>query len=553
MIQLFQQHQIRRTQDLSGIWDFKVKDKPEKYQITVPGCWEQVPALSTYRGQGIYSRTIVISELTNLRLVFKGISHTAEVYFDNQFIGRHYGAYTSFDLIVPQVKAGQHQLKIVVDNRFSEQSALHVPNDYYTYGGLTRGVVLEYLSDTYLQALTFTSHLQADQQWQAELTATIVNLAAQTKSLTLAWTLADQRYQQTVTLAANSQQKFTWSADFPEVTAWSPQTPQLYFLQAELIQSAQKLDDLIERVGFREVTMKQTQLLLNGRPIFLKGFNRHEDYPGVGCSLPLALMNRDLDLLEDLGANAVRTCHYPNDELFLDLCDQRGFLVWEENHARGLSLAQMENPNFDRQSAACIQEFIPAHYNHPSIIIWGLLNECASQTAIGRKKYQKQFKQIRQLDQSRPVTAATRQHFTDLCLDLDDIVSVNMYSGWYDDHPVAAQLDQEYAWIQHAGGDNKPLIISEFGAGGIYGDHDYFAKSKWSEERQVEIIAANLETYLHDERITGVFLWQFADCRVTEQEWFATRPRTYNNKGVVDEYRRPKLAYSTVKKYYHEK
>ena len=71
-------------------------------------------------------------------------------------------------------------------------------------------------------------------------------------------------------------------------------------------------------------------------PVFLKGFNRHEDYGDIGCAIPLQLMAQDMDLMQDMGANAVRTCHYPNDERFLDLCDERGIMVWEENHARGL-------------------------------------------------------------------------------------------------------------------------------------------------------------------------------------------------------------------------
>ena len=98
-----------------------------------------------------------------------------------------------------------------------------------------------------------------------------------------------------------------------------------------------------------------------------------------------------------------------------------------------------------------------------------------------------------------------------------------------------------------SGAQNKPILVSEFGAAAIYGYRDR-SRCKWSEERQADVIRENLEVYLFDDRITGVFVWQFADCRVTEEgEWFATRARCHNNKGVVDEYRRPKMAYDTVK------
>ncbi len=122
----------------------------------------------------------------------------------------------------------------------------------------------------------------------------------------------------------------------------------------------------------------------------------------------------------------------------------------------------------------------------------------------------------------------------------------HMYSGWYQDVSSSERNDKEIDWIQKEGGAGKPIIVSEMGAGAIYGYRDR-NRCKWSEERQADIIRENLETYLYDERITGVFIWQFADCRVTEEEWFASRPRCHNNKGVVDEYRRPKLAYDVVK------
>ena len=275
----------------------------------------------------------------------------------------------------------------------------------------------------------------------------------------------------------------------------------------------------------------------------------------AGCAIPLQLMVQDMDLMEDMGANALRTCHYPNDERMLDLCDERGILVWEENHARGFDLEKMQNPNFEKQCEDCIQEMITNHYNHPSIFIWGILNECASETEEGRRMYKTQFEQIKSLDVSRPTTFATCRHFTDICLDLPDVVSFNMYSGWYQDVDISERHEKQMTWISEKGGAGKPVIVSELGAAAVYGYRDR-ARSKWSEERQADIIRDNLEVYMNDTNVIGVFIWQFADCRVTEEGgWFATRTRSHNNKGVVDEYRRPKLAYDTVKelfeKYYN--
>ena len=235
----------------------------------------------------------------------------------------------------------------------------------------------------------------------------------------------------------------------------------LYLLNTVLYCDGLAIDDLIERVGFRTVKVEGKKILLNGEEIYFKGFNRHEDHPTFGCAIPLQLMAHDMQLMLDTGANAVRTCHYPNDERFLDLCDENGVLVWEENHARGLSLEKMQNVNFDKQCADCIDEMVVNHYNHPSIIIWGILNECASDAVEGREKFKKQFEQLRSLDMTRPKSFATCRHFTDICLDLPDILSVNLYPLWYDDSEPIEQLEKEKKWMEDAAGCDKPFLITE--------------------------------------------------------------------------------------------
>ena len=113
---------------------------------------------------------------------------------------------------------------------------------------------------------------------------------------------------------------------------WSPENPVLYHLTAVLQDGmGNDMDDWIDRVGFREIRMEGKDILLNGRKIRIKGFCRHEDHPQFGCAIPFQAMQQDLMLMKDMGANSVRTSHYPNDELFLDLCDETGFLVWEED------------------------------------------------------------------------------------------------------------------------------------------------------------------------------------------------------------------------------
>ena len=562
MIRLFEQHRVRKQKELEGIWKF-VREDGKEYSLPVPGVWEQHPDLMRYRGKGTFYKRIYVSQKTNLHLIFKGVSHTGDVYLDDAFVVHHYNAFTPFEAVIQGVEAGEHEIKVEVDNTFGEHSALHTPNDYYTYGGITRPVAMEEFGDVYIKNMHFRPAMN-EGKWFSKVEVWIENLSAEEKVYTLEVGLTENgasgersfltgsSYQSEVTLAPGETKLVSREQEYTDVESWKIGEGKLYYLEAALKDARGNIvDDYIDRVGFREVELKGNRILLNGESVFLKGFNRHEDYATLGCAIPLQMMVEDLNIMLDLGSNAVRTCHYPNDERFLDLCDERGIMVWEENHARGFVLERMLNPNFEKQCEDCIYEMITYHYNHPSIVIWGILNECASETKEGRRMYDKQFSQIKSLDTSRPTTFATCRHFKDICLDLPDIVSFNIYSGWYQDLGIKERHDQEMEWIASAGGEGKPVIVSEFGAGGVYGFHDR-ARTKWSEERQMDILRENLEIYRDDERVTGTFIWQFADCRVTEEEWFASRPRSHNNKGIVDEYRRPKLAYDTVKELFAE-
>ncbi|MBR2885332.1 MAG: beta-glucuronidase [Clostridia bacterium] len=547
MDRLFNTNNIREKFSLDGMWDLYIDGKGD-FRTPVPGCWEQIPSLASFKGNGTYKQKVKIEKSSNLRLTFKGVSHTADVYFDGEKIAHHYNAYTPFSAVVKNAEAGEHELKVEVDNTFGEHSALHVPNDYYTYGGITRPVTLEYIPDCFIEYVHFTPIL-TDDKWYAKIEACVSNISDNDFGGKIVSRLGENEVIMNVNVLANSKVTVSAEAQFKGVLEWNEKEPNLYLLDTVLYENNYAIDDLIERVGFRTVKVEGKKIYLNNKEIYFKGFNRHEDHPTFGCAIPIQLMAHDMQLMLDTGANAVRTSHYPNDERFLDMCDERGVLVWEENHARGLNLQQMQNVNFDKQCEDCIDEMVLYHYNHPSIVIWGILNECASDEPKGREKFKKQFEQLRSLDASRPKSFATCRHFTDICLDLPDILSVNLYPLWYDDSEPIEQLEKEKKWMEEAAGCDKPFLITEYGAGAVYGYRSDTC-ARWTEERQKEILDDVIGKYMERDDLNGIFLWQFCDCRVTEEHWFKTRPKTINNKGIVDGYRRKKLAYQTVKKHY---
>ena len=547
MIRTFQTHRIRRQEELTDkLWDFtplQGESAGKTFSVFTPSCWESYPGFGLYRGRGRYATRFEAEG--NLRIVCKGVSHTAEVYFDGEKIAAHYNAYTAFSALVRGAAAGEHTLEIVADNRFSPESALHVPNDYMSYGGISRPVALERVDTCYIRYV-HVAPFRRGGTWRAAVEVCVDNLC-EGGPVSLSVRIAGKELAFPESVLPAGERRFAGEMTFEGVRAWSPDEPALYAAEAVLSRGGVPFDDLIDRFGFREVRTEGKQILLNGAPLRIRGVCRHEDHPQFGCALPLSAMAADLALLRDLGANSVRTAHYPNDERFLDLCDETGVLVWEENHARGLSLEQMQNPRFEEQAEQVTREMAQQHFNHPSVYIWGILNECASDSEYGKACYEKQFSILRALDMTRPRSFASCKFKTDRCFGLPEVVSYNIYPQWYHDTPAGEYLADLYGWVQAATeGAGKPFLVTEIGAGALYGYRSPYA-AKWSEERQAKILEEQLSAVLRFPDCAGVYIWQLCDIRVSE-EWWGGRPRTMNNKGIVDEYRRPKLCYEVVKR-----
>lgn len=550
MRRTFEEHHQRPVVSLDGLWTLHPQDGTAKaYSAMVPGVWERIPALSRFRGVADYSRTVFLPCPGHYLLRLGAASHSAKVYWDETLVGQHYNAYTDFDILLTNATAGAHSLRVQVDNSFSDASTLHIPNDYFTYGGFTRSIELHRVSKVYIERMSFHSVKRGKGDYSAVVSVFLHALEA-TDDILLTVQTADGCADVKVD-HLDADQRHTAEVTFPVhgVKEWDIFQPNLYDLTARLFLHGACVDDLVDHVGFRTVEIEGERICLNGRPVQIKGFNRHEDHGLFGCALPQEAMMDDLQRILDTGANSIRTCHYPNDPKFLDLCDELGLLVWEEHHARAIPMEIMRKPLFAQQASACNEEMITQHMNHPCIYIWGVLNECESETEEGRAIYAAQLAQLRQLDPTRPVSYASCRFFTDICMDLVDVVSWNIYPRWYHDESIRSYSDRLIAWMEAHGASGKPILITEVGAGGIAGYHDPFARAKWSEERQCDILEEQLTTLLTNPRLSGVYIWQFADVRVAE-EWALNRPKAQNNKGVVDLFRQPKMSYLLVKRLY---
>lgn len=569
MRRTFDEHEVRPAWSLDGRWQFVTQgDKPPMRKdglprsyarsIQVPSCWELLPGLESYRGVAWFRTVLERLPGRPTRLVFGGVSHTADVYVDGRRLGHHYDAFTPFEVVVPAEgdpaddRPIESELVLRVDNTFGPHSGLHLENDYYTWGGITRPAEAQALPDDglFIQRIFATPTLAPGGRWNLDLRVRLGNLgtgvvrrtvrvAVAGCSMTLGPIAVPPAGDKTV------EGRITGIAADP----WSASSPSLYFLTAQLIDpdTDEITDDLIDRVGFRQVRVRGKRVLLNGRAVRFRGFNRHESHGNFGCALPLEAQAQDLEILRDLGCNFVRTAHYPNDQRFLDLCDEMGFYVWEESHARQV---KSDHPAYPEQITRSTQEMLDWHHNHPAIVMWGYLNECESRTPEGRDEHARLYRLIKQCDPSRPVTFACHYNKLSIAYRFCDIVSWNRYDAWYSGwtQKIEPAIKDMIKWLDtpaSKGGAGKPVIMSEFGGAGLYGCRAR-TRAKWTEEYQSDILDESLRVYLHHPRIVGAAIWQFTDCRVTENHW-STRARTHNNKGTLDEFRRPKLAYDTVK------
>lgn len=552
---------------LDGIWDFTLLEGETASRMqenafrglefsdlqSVPGCFDAGPRYAGRRGIGVYRKRFHLRQGGRYLLKCGGLGLTAQIFIDGREIESSEFPYSAFTRIFHLAEAGTHEIVFAVDNRFhsEDNGALFRPNyDFYAYGGIYRNVELQKLPERY--AIDRCHVLTRD--WRTGKVVLNVFLADQEDfqgPLTVSIAFDDEGEGVTETLFFHAGRgAVSGELSVPDFKVWSPERPALHTVRIRT-----ETDCIIERFGIREIKTEGTRLLLNGEPLKLLGYNRHESHPEFGPALPQALMIEDLQILRDMHCNFIRGCHYPQNQDFLDLCDQYGFLVWEEGLAWGNPPENLTDSSFQEKQIRQTRKMIHNSFNHPSVILFGFLNEMHSFDPQARELTEKLVREIRRLDPTRPVTFATAFIDDDKVLDLLDVISTNLYPGWYgcgyEDASPADKIEprlNEVAARIDSGEDtrNKPWIISEIGAAGLFGCHDRL-KGQWSEEYQADYLRRVCRYVLDHSRVCGLALWQFTDCRTYSCSPHLNRARGFNNKGSLDEYRRPKMAFDAVR------
>jgi beta-glucuronidase len=332
----------------------------------------------------------------------------------------------------------------------------------------------------------------------------------------------------------------------PSAALWSPASPTLYDLTAEIVRNGTVLDRYLLPVGIRTVAVEGDQLLLNGEPIVLRGYGRHEDFAISGRGYNPAVIIKDYDLMRWTGANSFRTTHYPYSEQMLDLADRLGFLVIDETPAVEMYFNDAGRDERLATWKQMTEAMVRRDKNHPSVIMWSVANEPHSRRPEAKPAFKEVIDLVRKLDATRPVTFASYLGVNDQGAEWGDVICLNRYSGWYSESgqinegvkALDAELDALYEKFK------RPILVTEFGADTVAGVH-HEPPVMFSEEYQSEMLAGYIEVMDRKPFVVGQHVWNLCDFRTYQS---VRRIGALNMKGVFTRDRRPKLAAHTLRK-----
>ncbi|MDG1968353.1 MAG: beta-glucuronidase [Flavobacteriaceae bacterium] len=579
-IALFPQENSNRSiSDLSGIWEFKkdpenigIKNQwfnglTETRSIAVPGSWnEQFTDSRDYLDAVWYQTEAFVPENWSDEEVwirFGSVNYHATVWVNGRQLGIHEGGHLPFAFDISKVtKTGEKNTIVVrVENELkpSRVPTGDVPNgffsnypksnfDFFPYAGINRKVWLYTLPKKgKISDITVKTNFE---KTTGKVTVAIEKVGAVKSGEVI---LTGDKNSITKSFKF-SKGKATVEIDVPQVNLWSIENPFLYDLKVVIKDNDTPLDQYQLPIGIRTVAVNEKTILLNGEPVFLKGFGKHEDFPIFGRGVANPVIVKDYALLKWIGANSYRTSHYPYDEEYYRMADREGILIIDEIPAVGLFFHGDKNDVAERQRM-CKQYLEELYYrdkNHPSVIMWCVANEPFPEkinfSIEGGEPtdpdsivaFQELFDLIRSLDNTRLTTLVGVMGGPLEWIGLADVVCINRYWGWYAQSGEiakgAAVLNQEIEGLYSA--FKKPIIVSEFGVDTYPGMHAE-QPEMFTEEYQKEFIKAYLDVADSKEYVTGMHIWAFADFKTTQG---IIRFGGMNYKGVFTRDRKPKMA-----------
>jgi beta-glucuronidase len=522
-------------------WDRIEYDFDKSDSLNVPGDWNsQKKELFFYEGTIWYKKSFDFKKKKNTKIFlrFGAVNYHAVVYLNGIKLGSHEGGFTPFSFEITQLVREKENFVIVkADNRRCAECVPTLNTDWWNYGGITRSVVVvetpvSFISDYSIQLRR--GSFKNIFGW--------VRINGSRPGQPAAVDFPELKIHKRYTTDSSGLVYFSFPVS---VKLWSPENPVLY----DVIFTSGK-DTVRDQIGFRTVETKGTQILLNGKPVFLRGISIHEEAPfrsGRAYSQDDARIL--LGWAKELGCNFVRLAHYPHNEQMVKEADRLGLMVWSEIPVYWT--IKWENVRTYNNASLQLSEMIARDRNRSSVICWSVSNE----TPLGVQRLEflnGLIRQARVMDSTRLVTAAMERHYIDESTQMIDdplgefvdVLGCNEYIGWYDGLPNKADTIRWKTIYQ------KPLIISEFGGSALYGLHAD-SLTVWSEEYQESMYKHQLAMLEKIPFLCGMSPWILMDFRSPRRQLPGIQDFR-NRKGLVSDHGERKKAFYVLQKYYEE-
>lgn len=512
-------------------------------KLHVPGDWNtQRESLLFYEGPIWYQRNFSYHKRSGIRdfLYFGAANYFARVWLNGKKLGEHTGGFTPFDFDASdQLVDGDNSVVVEVDNTRHLDGVPALKTDWWNYGGLTADVRLVEVPETYIQ--NYEVQLA---KGKADVIEGWVQVAAETHSAQVSIEIPEIRLRQPAQVDESGRAVFQFPA---HVQLWSPENPKLY----RIVISA-GIDRITDEIGFRTIATRGAQILLNGKPIFLRGISMHEEAPfRSGRAFSEEDDRTLLTWAQELGCNFIRLAHYPYNEDMVRLAGQMGLLVWEEIPVYWD--IEWQNPATLENAKSQLREVISRDRNRAAIALWSMSNE--TPISPERTEFLKSLATYaRQLDSTRLITSALNhwdhngpdmRTVSDPVGQFLDVLGVNEYMGWYESKIEDTDRTQwEFAY-------NKPVIVSEFGAGAEYNRHGD-DQTRFTEEYQANLFNHQLAMWQRVPALAGMSPWVLMDFRSPRRPLPGIQ-NYFNRKGLISDQGQRKRAFYVLQNFYKEK
>ena len=499
---------MRNIKVINNAWLFSKNAKSAP--ATLPNDWEALNLPFTwngkdgqdggndyYRGTCYFAKEIKAEEMPEgavKYLQFDGVNSSCEVFWNGKSITKHDGGYSTFRVQVKDIK-DSNLLVVAVDN--SANDRVYPQNaDFTFYGGIYRDVSLIGVNENHFDldyygspAIMVTPEIKGADA-EIEIETFFKNKDCKVRYEII----ADGE------VIASKEDDDDAEFEIKNVHLWDGlKDPYLYTAKATLLYNGEEVDEVSTRFGCRTFKIDPEKgFFLNGREYPLRGVSRHQDRPDVGNALTPEMHKEDLELILEMGANTIRLAHYQHSQVFYDLCDEAGLVLWAE-----IPYISSHMPTGYDNTISQMKELVVQNYNHPSIVVWGLSNEItiAGSNPNLVKNHKDLNDMVHEMDKTRLTTiaAVSMCDINDEYVHISDVLSYNHYFGWY-----GGSTDMNGPWFDdfHKKYPNKPIGLSEYGCEALNWHTSTPTQGDYTEEYQ---------SYYHEELIKQIaerpYLW----------------------------------------------